>query len=72
MLGFVALPQIWIFQIVLTAIAPLVDLAIVWSLVASLYSWAFHWQEWSPDDLIRPLSFWAAFMACVSDSSITG
>lgn len=61
-LGFVALPQIWIFQIVLTAIAPLVDLAIVWSLIASLYSWAFHWGEWSPDDLIRPLSYWAAFI----------
>jgi cellulose synthase/poly-beta-1,6-N-acetylglucosamine synthase-like glycosyltransferase/peptidoglycan/xylan/chitin deacetylase (PgdA/CDA1 family) len=61
-LGFVALPKIWIFQIVLTAIAPLVDLAIVWSLIASLYSWAFHWQEWSPDDLIRPLAYWAAFI----------
>jgi cellulose synthase/poly-beta-1,6-N-acetylglucosamine synthase-like glycosyltransferase/spore germination protein YaaH/peptidoglycan/xylan/chitin deacetylase (PgdA/CDA1 family) len=61
-LGFLALPQIWIFQILLTAIAPLVDLAIVWSLVSSAYSWAFHWREWSPDDLIRPLSFWAAFI----------
>jgi cellulose synthase/poly-beta-1,6-N-acetylglucosamine synthase-like glycosyltransferase/peptidoglycan/xylan/chitin deacetylase (PgdA/CDA1 family) len=61
-LGFVALPQIWIFQIGLTAIAPLVDLAIVWSLVTSLYSWAFHWQEWSPDDLARPLFYWAAFI----------
>jgi cellulose synthase/poly-beta-1,6-N-acetylglucosamine synthase-like glycosyltransferase/peptidoglycan/xylan/chitin deacetylase (PgdA/CDA1 family) len=61
-LGFVALPQIWLFQILLTAIAPLVDLAIVWSLISSTYSWAFHWREWSPDDLLRPLSFWAAFI----------
>jgi peptidoglycan/xylan/chitin deacetylase (PgdA/CDA1 family)/spore germination protein YaaH/GT2 family glycosyltransferase len=61
-LGFVALPQIWVFQILLTAIAPLVDLAIVWSLATSLYSWAFHWQEWSPDDLARPLFYWAAFI----------
>ncbi|HEX3699483.1 MAG TPA: glycosyltransferase [Phenylobacterium sp.] len=61
-LGFVALPQIWVFQILLTALAPLVDLAIIWSLIASLYSWAFHWQEWSPDDLVRPLSYWAAFI----------
>ena len=61
-LGFVALPQIWLFQILLTAIAPLVDLAIVWSLLASLYSWAFHWQEWSPDDLVRPAFYWAAFI----------
>ncbi|WP_297695067.1 glycosyltransferase [Phenylobacterium sp.] len=61
-LGFVALPQIWLFQILLTAIAPLVDLAIVWSLITSLYSWAFHWQEWSPDDLMRPAFYWAAFI----------
>jgi peptidoglycan/xylan/chitin deacetylase (PgdA/CDA1 family)/GT2 family glycosyltransferase len=61
-LGYVALPQIWVFQIVLTAIAPLVDLAIVWSLIASIYGWVWHPQEWSPDDLIRPLSYWAAFI----------
>jgi cellulose synthase/poly-beta-1,6-N-acetylglucosamine synthase-like glycosyltransferase/peptidoglycan/xylan/chitin deacetylase (PgdA/CDA1 family) len=61
-LGFLALPQIWLFQILLTAVAPLVDLAIVWSLISSAYSWAFHWREWSPDDLIRPMSYWAAFI----------
>jgi len=61
-LGFVALPQIWVFQILLTAIAPLVDLAIVWSIISSAYSWAWHPQEWSPDDLIRPLAYWAAFI----------
>ncbi|WP_372780925.1 glycosyltransferase [Phenylobacterium sp.] len=61
-LGFVALPQIWLFQIILTAIAPLVDLAIVWSLISAIYAWAFHPVEWSPDDLSRPLFFWAAFI----------
>jgi cellulose synthase/poly-beta-1,6-N-acetylglucosamine synthase-like glycosyltransferase/peptidoglycan/xylan/chitin deacetylase (PgdA/CDA1 family)/spore germination protein YaaH len=61
-LGFVALPQIWLFQIFLTAVAPLVDLAIVWSLLSSLYGWFFHPVEWSPDDLVRPLAYWAAFI----------
>jgi cellulose synthase/poly-beta-1,6-N-acetylglucosamine synthase-like glycosyltransferase/spore germination protein YaaH/peptidoglycan/xylan/chitin deacetylase (PgdA/CDA1 family) len=61
-LGFVALPQIWIFQIILTAVAPLVDLAIVWSLITSVYSWAYHPVEWSPDDLMRPLFYWGAFI----------
>jgi cellulose synthase/poly-beta-1,6-N-acetylglucosamine synthase-like glycosyltransferase/peptidoglycan/xylan/chitin deacetylase (PgdA/CDA1 family)/spore germination protein YaaH len=61
-LGFVALPQIWLFQIVLTALAPLVDLAIVWSAISSVYGWAFHPVEWSPDDLMRPLFYWAAFI----------
>ena len=61
-LGFVALPQIWLFQILLAALAPLVDLAIVWSAAWSLYSWAFHPLEWSADDLMRPLFYWAAFI----------
>jgi cellulose synthase/poly-beta-1,6-N-acetylglucosamine synthase-like glycosyltransferase len=61
-LGFVALPQIWLFQIVLTAVAPLVDLAIVWSAISSLYSYHYHPLEWSPDDLARPLFYWAAFI----------
>jgi cellulose synthase/poly-beta-1,6-N-acetylglucosamine synthase-like glycosyltransferase/spore germination protein YaaH/peptidoglycan/xylan/chitin deacetylase (PgdA/CDA1 family) len=61
-LGFVALPQIWLFQILLTAVAPLVDLAIVWSVISSLYGWFFHPVEWSPDDLMRPLFYWAAFI----------
>jgi cellulose synthase/poly-beta-1,6-N-acetylglucosamine synthase-like glycosyltransferase/spore germination protein YaaH/peptidoglycan/xylan/chitin deacetylase (PgdA/CDA1 family) len=61
-LGFIALPQIWLFQIVLTAVAPLVDLAIVWSAISSAYAWAYHAEEWSPDDLMRPLFYWAAFI----------
>jgi cellulose synthase/poly-beta-1,6-N-acetylglucosamine synthase-like glycosyltransferase/spore germination protein YaaH/peptidoglycan/xylan/chitin deacetylase (PgdA/CDA1 family) len=61
-LGFVALPQIWLFQILLTVVAPLVDLAVVWSLLAAVYNHLHHPLEWSPDDLWRPLFYWAAFI----------
>src|SRR5579859_402983 len=61
-LGFVALPQIWLFQIILTAVAPLIDLAVVWSLISALYGFTNHATEWSPDDLARPLFYWAAFI----------
>lgn len=61
-LGFVALPQIWLFQILLTAIAPLVDLAVIWALISAGYAFAFHPVEWSPDDLVRSLAYWAAFV----------
>ncbi|MES2341083.1 MAG: glycosyltransferase [Pseudomonadota bacterium] len=61
-LGFVALPQIWLFQILLTVVAPLVDLAVVWSLGASVYAAMYHPVQWSPDDLARPLFYWAAFI----------
>jgi peptidoglycan-N-acetylglucosamine deacetylase len=61
-LGFVALPQIWLFQIVLTAVAPLIDLAVIWSLISAIYGFTNHATEWSPDDLTRPLFYWAAFI----------
>jgi cellulose synthase/poly-beta-1,6-N-acetylglucosamine synthase-like glycosyltransferase len=61
-LGFVALPQIWLFQIVLTIAAPLVDLAIVSSLAWAFYGRYFHPVEWSPDDTLRSLFYWAAFI----------
>jgi cellulose synthase/poly-beta-1,6-N-acetylglucosamine synthase-like glycosyltransferase/spore germination protein YaaH/peptidoglycan/xylan/chitin deacetylase (PgdA/CDA1 family) len=61
-LGFVAMPQIWLFQIFLTVAAPLVDLAIVSSLAWAVYGRAFHPVEWSPDDFIRSVFYWAAFI----------
>src|SRR6185436_1489804 len=61
-LGFVALPQIWLFQIVLTAIAPLVDLAVIWSLIAGAYGVISHPTEWQPDNMLKPLFYWAAFI----------
>ena len=61
-LGFVALPQIWLFQIFLTVAAPLVDLALVSSLIWALYDHTFHPVEWSPDDTLRALFYWAAFI----------
>ena len=61
-LGFVALPQIWLFQIFLTVAAPLVDLAIVSSLIWALYGRAYHPVEWSPDDFFRSVFYWAAFI----------
>ncbi len=61
-LGFVALPQIWLFQIFLTVAAPLVDLAIVSNLIWSVYGRAFHPVEWSPDNFIRSVFYWAAFI----------
>jgi cellulose synthase/poly-beta-1,6-N-acetylglucosamine synthase-like glycosyltransferase len=61
-LGFVALPQIWLFQIFLTAVSPLVDMAIIWSLLWALYARAYHPAEWSPDDFLRSVFYWAAFI----------
>lgn len=62
-LGFVALPQIWLFQIILAVAAPLVDLAVVWSLISGLYGAIAHPVEWRPDDMLLGLAYWAIFIA---------
>jgi cellulose synthase/poly-beta-1,6-N-acetylglucosamine synthase-like glycosyltransferase len=61
-LGFVALPQVWLFQIVLAIAAPLVDLAIVWSLLSAVLQYLFHPVEWQPDNLIQASLYWAIFI----------
>lgn len=61
-LGFFALPQIWLFQIVLTVAAPLVDLGAIWSIVAAVMTHYSHPVEWSSDDLVRTLFYWSAFV----------
>ena len=62
MLGFIALPQIWLFQIFLALAAPLVDLAVLYSLASALVDKMFHPVEWSPDKLTQSLFYWAAFI----------
>jgi cellulose synthase/poly-beta-1,6-N-acetylglucosamine synthase-like glycosyltransferase/spore germination protein YaaH/peptidoglycan/xylan/chitin deacetylase (PgdA/CDA1 family) len=60
--GFIALPQIWLFQIFLTVAAPLVDLAFLSSILWAAYSRVYHPVEWSADDTLRSLFYWAAFI----------
>jgi cellulose synthase/poly-beta-1,6-N-acetylglucosamine synthase-like glycosyltransferase/spore germination protein YaaH/peptidoglycan/xylan/chitin deacetylase (PgdA/CDA1 family) len=61
-LGFVALPQIWLFQIFLAAAAPLVDLAVVWSLISASLDHFFHPVEAGSDNLTQALLYWAVFI----------
>ena len=61
-LGFIALPQIWLFQIVLATAAPLVDLAVIWSLISATLDHFFHPVEWSSDQLVQSLLYWAVFI----------
>jgi cellulose synthase/poly-beta-1,6-N-acetylglucosamine synthase-like glycosyltransferase/peptidoglycan/xylan/chitin deacetylase (PgdA/CDA1 family)/spore germination protein YaaH len=49
--GAVAIPAVWVFQILFQALGPLVDLKVAWTVVDFLYSWAtmgaLH-QDWQP------------------------
>jgi cellulose synthase/poly-beta-1,6-N-acetylglucosamine synthase-like glycosyltransferase len=61
-LGFVALPQIWLFQIILATAAPLVDLGVIWSLALAGVDHFFHGDEASNDKLVLALLYWAIFI----------
>jgi hypothetical protein len=61
-LGFIALPQIWMFQIVLAMAAPLVDLAVVWGLVSGALGHMAHPLEWSGDETRDILLYWGVFV----------
>ena len=49
--GGLAIPAVWVFQVLFQALGPLVDLKVVWTLVDFGYSWAtmgaLH-QDWQP------------------------
>ena len=71
-LGFFALPQIWLFQIVLTVAAPLVDLGALWSVVSAVMTHYSHPVEWSSDDLLHTLFYWCAFVLVDISAAMLG
>ena len=62
-LGLVAIPQIWLFQFLLTAIAPLVDLALIWQIVTSSLQLLQHQDQYDPDTLRKVVAYYLIFLA---------
>jgi cellulose synthase/poly-beta-1,6-N-acetylglucosamine synthase-like glycosyltransferase len=50
-LGMVALPQVWLFQILLTTLAPVADLLVVWQLLGQWIAYKQHGSEFTDTDL---------------------
>jgi cellulose synthase/poly-beta-1,6-N-acetylglucosamine synthase-like glycosyltransferase len=62
-LGLVALPQIWLFQLVFSLIAPIIDAVLLWRLAGSgLDAWQ-HGPEFDADGLRKTAMFYALFLA---------
>uniref|UniRef100_UPI00261B0874 glycosyltransferase n=1 Tax=Oleiagrimonas sp. TaxID=2010330 RepID=UPI00261B0874 len=62
-LGLIALPQVWLFQILFSLVSPLVDLALVWQLLATGLDYLQHLGQFNDQNLMKMLVFYAAFMA---------
>jgi cellulose synthase/poly-beta-1,6-N-acetylglucosamine synthase-like glycosyltransferase len=71
-LGMVALPQVWLFQILLTTLAPVADLLLVWQLVAGWLAWAQHGEEFSSGDLRTIGIYYCVFIVVDMISAMVG
>lgn len=62
-LGWIALPNVWIFQILFPLVSPIMDLVMGWALVAAALDWLTHGHEYSSVDLQQTLFYYALFLA---------
>ncbi|MGH6876592.1 MAG: polysaccharide deacetylase family protein, partial [Rhizomicrobium sp.] len=61
-LGLVALPQAWMFQIFLTALAPVADLMLIWQLLFQTIAYLEHGSEFTNTNLITVGIYYGVFM----------
>jgi cellulose synthase/poly-beta-1,6-N-acetylglucosamine synthase-like glycosyltransferase/peptidoglycan/xylan/chitin deacetylase (PgdA/CDA1 family)/spore germination protein YaaH len=61
-LGLVALPQVWLFQILLTTLAPVADLLLVWQLIAEYINYSQHVGTYTGDNLRIVGIYYAIFI----------
>jgi len=63
-LGFVAMPNVWIFQVFFPLISPIMDLMFIWSLISVVVSYFEHQHEYatSPTNLNEILFYYALFL----------
>jgi cellulose synthase/poly-beta-1,6-N-acetylglucosamine synthase-like glycosyltransferase/peptidoglycan/xylan/chitin deacetylase (PgdA/CDA1 family) len=61
-LGMVTLPQAWMFQIILTALAPVADLMLLWQLIGQGIAYLEHGAEFSDVNLVTVGIYYVVFM----------
>jgi cellulose synthase/poly-beta-1,6-N-acetylglucosamine synthase-like glycosyltransferase/peptidoglycan/xylan/chitin deacetylase (PgdA/CDA1 family)/spore germination protein YaaH len=64
-LGFIAMPNVWIFQVLFPLISPFMDLMFVWTMIGALVSTLEHQQEYAhtPTNLNQVIFYYALFLA---------
>jgi cellulose synthase/poly-beta-1,6-N-acetylglucosamine synthase-like glycosyltransferase/peptidoglycan/xylan/chitin deacetylase (PgdA/CDA1 family) len=71
-LGMIALPQVWLFQIFLTALAPLADLLLIWQLLWQWLAYLQHGAEFNNTDLITVGIYYCIFTLVDITSAVFG
>lgn len=64
-LGFVAMPNVWIFQVLFPLISPVMDLMFVWTLISAGIGLLEHQQEYAhtPTNLNQVIFYYSLFLA---------
>jgi cellulose synthase/poly-beta-1,6-N-acetylglucosamine synthase-like glycosyltransferase/peptidoglycan/xylan/chitin deacetylase (PgdA/CDA1 family) len=64
-LGFIAMPNVWIFQVVFPLISPLMDLMFFWTFIAAIIGYLEHQKEYThtPNNLKEVMFYYALFLA---------
>ncbi len=61
-LGIVALPQVWLFQILFSMLSPLVDLMFLWQVAATVIDYLNHGDQFNSDNLARTSIYYGLFL----------
>jgi cellulose synthase/poly-beta-1,6-N-acetylglucosamine synthase-like glycosyltransferase/peptidoglycan/xylan/chitin deacetylase (PgdA/CDA1 family)/spore germination protein YaaH len=62
-LGWIAMPNVWLFQLLFTALSPIADLLFLWSLVSVWLVKQEHGATYAVTNLEQVLTFYAVFLA---------
>jgi cellulose synthase/poly-beta-1,6-N-acetylglucosamine synthase-like glycosyltransferase/peptidoglycan/xylan/chitin deacetylase (PgdA/CDA1 family)/spore germination protein YaaH len=64
-LGFIAMPNVWIFQVLFPLLSPLMDLMFIWTIAAAVMTALEHQQEFahSPTNVNQVIFYYALFLA---------
>jgi cellulose synthase/poly-beta-1,6-N-acetylglucosamine synthase-like glycosyltransferase len=71
-LGMAALPQVWLFQIILTALAPIADLMFLWQLLTEGLSYMQHGDQFNSEGLMLIALYYAVFIVVDILAAIIG
>nr|WP_166177543.1 glycosyltransferase [Altererythrobacter segetis] len=62
-LARIGMPQAWLFQILFSALSPLIDLALVISFIGTIIRVQEHGWAQTQSDVLRMLTYWLVFVA---------
>ncbi|MFL6374764.1 MAG: polysaccharide deacetylase family protein [Pyrinomonadaceae bacterium] len=64
-LGFIAMPNVWIFQVFFPLISPIMDLMFIWTIVSAFVTSLEHQQEYAhtPTNVNQVIFYYALFLA---------